>query len=84
MNKKCCIGLFVVTLIFSASTTLAHMEDAPLVTDLIADGGSIVTEVDVGDVLVWNDDEFLYIRIETTDGWCATSTKLHIFLDDVD
>lgn len=84
MNKKCCNGLLIFALIFSTSNVLAHMEDAPLVTDLIADGGSLVTEIDVGDVLVWNDDEFLYIKIETTDGWCATSTKLHLFLDDVD
>jgi hypothetical protein len=39
-----------------------HTADNPLVTQLIANGGSDATAVDVGEVNVWNDGEYLYVE----------------------
>ena len=57
----------------------AHTEDAPSVTDLIADGGSEATAIVVGNVSVWNGAENLYVKYEITEpDWCLTKTHLHV------
>lgn len=57
----------------------AHTEDEPSVVNLIADGGSEATAIDVGDVSVWNDADYLYVKYEITDpDWCLTKTHLHV------
>jgi hypothetical protein len=43
------------------------------VVDLIAG-----QHYDVGDVFVWNDADFLYVKYVTTDDWFITETHLHI------
>ena len=56
-----------------------HTEGAPFVTDLIAGGGNPASEIDVGDVLVWNDGDTLYVKYFITDpDWCLTETHLHV------
>jgi hypothetical protein len=50
----------------------------PFVTDLIAGGGNPKSAIDVGDVIIWNDEEFLYITYVTTDDWYITETHLHV------
>jgi Ca-activated chloride channel family protein len=50
----------------------------PFVTDLIAGGGNSKSAIDVGDVIIWNDEDFLYITYETTDDWYITETHLHV------
>lgn len=60
----------------------AHTESDPFVTDLIADGGSVVTKIDVGDVSVWNDGSNLYVKYETTGGWEITKTHLAVAMEE--
>ena len=60
-----------------------HTEGDPFTTDLIADGGDETSAIDVGDVLVWNDGDYLYVKYVITDSdWCLTETHLHVFLDN--
>jgi len=61
-----------------------HTEGDPFVTDLIADGGDSISATDVGEVLVWNDGETLYVQYVVTAPWCLTETHLHVFLDAVE
>jgi len=53
-------------------TAKAHTESKPFKTDLIA-GQSI----DVGDVLVWNDEDYLYVKY-LTDGWYISEVHLEV------
>jgi len=54
-----------------------NTEQYPFVTDLIADGRD--SAIDVGDVLVWNDGDDLYVKYLITEpGWCLTETHLHV------
>jgi hypothetical protein len=63
----------------------AHMADDPFVTDLTAGGGNIKSAMDVGDVLVWNDGDYLYVKYVVTDGdWCLTETHLEVGVDPED
>jgi hypothetical protein len=63
---------------------LAHTGDDPFVTDLTAGGGNMKSAMDVGDVEVWNDGEYLYVKYVVTDEeWCLTETHLHVFLDNI-
>ncbi|MFX1274138.1 MAG: VWA domain-containing protein [Promethearchaeota archaeon] len=50
----------------------------PFITDLIAGGGNPQSAIDVGDVIIWNDEDFLYITYETSDDWFMTETHLHV------
>jgi hypothetical protein len=57
----------------------AHTADDPFVTDLIAGGGNPASAIDVGDVLVWNDGEQLFVRYHVTaQDWCLTETHSHV------
>ena len=47
--------------------------------DLIADGGDEI--IDVGDVIVWNDLDYLYVKFVTTGDWEMTKTHLHVATD---
>lgn len=69
----------LLTLIIALNITppniVAHTEGEPYRVDLIA-GKSM----DVGDVLVWNDEENLYVRY-ATDGWGLVETHLAVATD---
>lgn len=52
---------------------LAYTEDDPYRTDLIAG-----QHTDAGDVLVWNDEENLYVKYLARDGWCLAETHLAV------
>ena len=54
----------------------AHTCDAPFTTDLVTGTG-----IDVGEVKVCNDAEFLTITYETTFPWCVLRTDLHVASD---
>ncbi|MGB6371195.1 MAG: hypothetical protein WBF68_09250 [Atribacterota bacterium] len=61
------------------SYLMKHTEEIPFVTDLIAGGGNPKSAIDVGDVLVWNDEDNLYVKYVITEGgWCLTETHLHV------
>jgi hypothetical protein len=77
--------LFAVALMLTLlpASALAHPPDAPMVRDLIAGGGNVKSAMDVGDLLISNDVDYLYVEYLITDGdWCLTETHLHVFLDD--
>lgn len=59
-------------------SAFAHTEADPFVTDMIADGGSLATATDVGDVLVWNDGSYLYVKYVIDPDWCITETHLQV------
>lgn len=66
-------------LLLVPAIALAHTEGDPFVTDLTAGGGNIKSAKDVGDVLVWNDGDYLYVKYVVTDGdWCLTETHLEV------
>ncbi|MFC1505543.1 hypothetical protein ACFLQ6_00575 [Thermoproteota archaeon] len=50
-------------------------------TDLIAGGGNVKSQMDVGDVEVWNDDETLYVTYSVTGSWVITETHLEVKCD---
>jgi hypothetical protein len=54
--------------------SMEHTEGDPYVTDLLAG-----QTLDVGDVLVWNDGGYLYVKyIVDAEYWCLTETHLHV------
>jgi hypothetical protein len=77
MNRKskAIMLLAILTLSYTAILpTTAHTEDEPFVTDLLAG-----QDMDVGDVLVWNDGDYLYVKYVITDpDWTITETHLHV------
>lgn len=74
-------ALFMACLLLAVPAgALAYTADAPFVTDLIAGGGNDKAAIDIGDVLVWNDDDNLYVKYTVIDGWCVTETQLQVAL----
>ena len=61
---------------FWPSDAAAHTCDAPFTTDLVTGTG-----IDVGEVKVCNDAEFLTVTYETTWPWCVLRTNLHVARD---
>ena len=57
----------------------AHTWDDPYVTDLVAGGGNPKSAIYVGEVHIWNDGDFLYVKYLITDpDWCIVETHLHV------
>jgi Ca-activated chloride channel family protein len=52
--------------------------------DIIAVGGSAATATDVGDLIVWQDEDYLYVEYKTVDGWFMTETHLAVGDDKAD
>jgi len=71
---------------FNGPVVLHHTAASPFETDLIADGGDPTTEADVGDVLIWNDADNLYVKYviedptpsDPRDDWHITETHLAV------
>jgi len=81
MKRGVCVimALFFLVGVLSVSA-FAHTEADPFVTDLIAG-----QHIDAGDVLVWNDDDNLYVKYLITDpDWCLTEYHLHVANDPND
>jgi hypothetical protein len=57
----------------------AHMEDDPQVVDLLAG-----QDTDVGDVLVWNDGDNLYIQYVLDSPWCLAEVHLEVATSEDD
>ena len=84
--KKIFSIILVLTLVTTVFTTTSIAgPNNKQVRDLIADGGSEATAIDVGDVELWIDGDYLYVDIiiEDTD-WEMISSHIHIgdTLDD--
>lgn len=74
-------SILILMLALATATAFAHTEIQPFSTDLVAGGGNIKSAMDIGDVLVWNDGEFLYVKYVIADNeWCLTETHLEIAL----
>lgn len=81
MKRK--ITLVVTIFLFSAIMVMpvvAHTEDNPFTTDLIAGGGNEKSAMDAGDILVWNDGDYLYVKYTTDGCWTIVETHLHVAL----
>jgi hypothetical protein len=79
--KKIMRVLIMTSLLFALISTpaFAHTEGDPFTTDLIAGGGNEASAIDVGDVLTWNDGEYLYVKYVITDiDWCIVETHLQV------
>jgi len=81
---------FVVILVLSigvlSTGVFAQSTEHPFSTNLVVGGGNEASATDIGDVLVWNDAESLYIQyVVTKPGWCILETHLQVstFLDDI-
>jgi hypothetical protein len=72
------ILIFTSILGMAANPVIAHTEEEPFIVDLIAGGGNEKSAIDVGDVLVWNDVDFLYVEYSLIEGWCLTKTHLDV------
>jgi len=53
-------------------------------TELIAGGGNVNSEIDVGEVFIWQDEDNLYVKYVTEDGWYMTETHVHVAGDASD
>ena len=76
------VSLVVISfLLVIPGLVLAHTADNPFRTDLIAGGGSKHKGTDVGDVLVWNDSDNLYVEyVVDAPGWKLIKTHLDVEL----
>lgn len=78
-RKTGILALIVLMLMVVPAFTFANGHPfGATITDLIANGGSPETAIDVGDVVVWNDTDNLYVQYIVTSPWCMTEIHLHI------
>ena len=68
-------AIVIVTVLLLATTTLAtvYTEADPYVVNLLTGQG-----IDIGDVSVWNDGDYLYVKYVATDGWYLAETHLQV------
>jgi hypothetical protein len=73
------VGIFLLIAMMPGPLA-AHTMDDPFVTDLIAGGGNAKSAIDVGEILVWNDCNYLYVKYVTDGYWTILETHLHVAL----
>jgi hypothetical protein len=74
MKRLICVAIvFCLGAALGPVGALGHTEADPYVTDLLAG-----KTLDVGDVLVWNDTDYLYVKYAVTGSWCIGEVHLHI------
>jgi hypothetical protein len=71
--RRIFIAALVLGLLCIGAPAMAQTEDDPFATDLVAG-----QHTDAGDVLVWNDDDYLYVKFLAKDGWCLAETHLAV------
>jgi hypothetical protein len=77
ISKNLYLALVVALLLaLPATSVTASQVDNMETIDLLAD-----QDVDVGDIVVWNDADTLYVRYELTGDWCLAETHVDAFLD---
>ncbi len=67
--KKLITSIFFVPVLIFTTTVAFALTEVPLMAN---------KNVDIGDVLVSNDNENLYIKYALTGDWCLTETHLHV------
>jgi hypothetical protein len=72
------VAILLASMVSFISLAYASTATNPFVTDLIAGGGNPASAIDVGDVSIWNDEDYLYVKYETTDDWYLTETHLAV------
>jgi hypothetical protein len=55
-----------------------HTASDPLVAELVAGGGNRKGATTVGEVHVWNDADYLYVKYVVYAGWCISETHMHV------
>jgi len=85
--KKLVYLLIAVSLMLALvpAAAFAHDADDPFVTELIAGGGNPKSATDVGEVKVWNDGDYLYVKyVVDGEDWSMTKTHLAVATDPDD
>lgn len=83
MKKTLALLTLIAFMLALPAAVIAHTEGEPFEVDLIAGGGNPASAIDAGDVLVWNDGEYLYVKY-VADHWCLYETHLHVATSEVD
>jgi len=75
------LGLIIVAALILVVPVVgfAHTAADPYEKPLIAGGGNVNSAIRVGDVRVWNDEDYLYVKYVITNAdWCITDTHLAV------
>ncbi|MFC2008530.1 hypothetical protein ACFLUT_00540 [Chloroflexota bacterium] len=85
MKKKGVMGLLAAGLLVG----LLLPASMPVLADTYEDAAQVQTlyagqNIDVGTVKVWNDEDNLYVKYETTGGWAMTETHLEVKCSEAD
>ncbi|HAZ14140.1 MAG TPA: hypothetical protein DCY86_15235 [Bdellovibrionales bacterium] len=83
---RCHLTIFALLTLLFTFGALAQEDSNPFTTDLMANGGSPDTQIDVGDVSVWNNATTLFVRYQIVDqtpadqrdNLCLSQTQMHI------
>ena len=81
MKKQSYILVLITILLLLTPVSAITNNEVPttaIVTDLIVDGGSELTAMDIGDVTAWNEGGFLYVQYMVVAPWCISETHLHV------
>ena len=72
-----CFCFVISMLLIFTPMLIAHTQEDPFVTDLVA-GNPKNGLLDAGDVLVWNDADYLYVKYVLAADWYLSETHLHV------
>jgi len=75
------LTVLALLLFVCVSVSMGHTRDDPFVTDMVAGGGNEASAIDVGDVRIWNDTDYLYVDYVLGDDqpdWCITQIHLKV------
>ena len=79
MGKSFKVFMIMGLLCLAATSVFAYTESDPFVTDLIIGGGAKASAKDIGDVEIWNDRDFLYVKyVISYPDWCIMQTHLEV------
>ena len=70
------LAMVAALLVIAGGQSVAHTEDAPATTDLIAG-----QNYDAGDVEIWNDGDTVYVTYKAAAPWCIMETHLAVEID---
>jgi hypothetical protein len=71
VNLSCIFSIIIFICLFSTNTFAVDIFSYQLLAG---------QHIDVGEVQIWNDDEFLYVKYMTTDNWKMLETKMQFAL----
>lgn len=71
-------SMLLATMVVFFPGVQAHTESDPFVTDLIAGGGNPASAMNVGNVSVWNDADYIYVQFNTKENCYLVETHLAV------